>query len=116
MGESSPDCIRVSTARKFAASTASGASARTAILTGPSMNDSAYWASAMWPAVVGCTPSAKRNVVAASGVTKLAAVHTSDAVVPHAGMVTLAMPKAAGLAISSSSSLATSSRITLPPS
>src|SRR5439155_25986374 len=47
----------------------------------------------------GCTPSANTNVCAALGATSVAAVQLSALGVVHAGVVALASPKAAGLAM-----------------
>jgi hypothetical protein len=53
-----PDSIRPSSARQFACSAASGASASTPTCCGATTIDAAYCARTACAAVVGCTPSA----------------------------------------------------------
>src|SRR5690349_18192441 len=96
-----PEIIRPSIARKFAASTPSGASASTDIFAGASIIDSAACAKISANPVVGWMPSANAHVRLPVGSRNVAGVQLSALGVVQTGIVTLMKPNAAGLATTS---------------
>src|SRR5438067_9242152 len=103
-GELMPEIIRPSMARKFAASTPSGASASTDIFAGPSIIDAAACAKICASPVVGWMPSANDQVRLPVGSRSVEGVQLSELGVVQTGCVTLMKPNPAGLATISSSS------------